>query len=353
MMKISNADRATLAGRSARSGFTLIELLVVIAIIALLIGILLPSLASARDAARQSVGLSNLRQLSTMAASHANDQRGAMSTGPWDNRRNRSAGPLNAKGWVADYVNGGYGKVGQLLSPAGLSRASQQLANNRINEDPFTYDYGDGQGPRQASFTPTQVEQLIFEGYNTNYAQTWYMAMTDAARSRPTDFVGMGTVDLRDPRFCVGPLKLDFIVNATPGRVPLFADGAVKTKKVDDLVDVPGLRTPGAKAMNDPPELGVVNGGITWTRQNYRDFGPVYGNAGLIGAGDAANEYGHTRNIGQFGFADGSATVFSDTIRDGFWTPVFGTVNGVATVTYPELDDKVFGGWLRRAGLAF
>jgi prepilin-type N-terminal cleavage/methylation domain-containing protein len=61
------------AARAVRAGFTLIELLVVIAIITLLISILLPSLAGAREQGKRTKCLANLRSIGQALFSYANE----------------------------------------------------------------------------------------------------------------------------------------------------------------------------------------------------------------------------------------------------------------------------------------
>ncbi|MFZ4576347.1 MAG: type II secretion system protein [Phycisphaerales bacterium] len=59
-----------------RRGFTLIELLVVIAIIAVLIGVLLPTLASARESGRSTICLNNLHQNMVICRAYADENKG-------------------------------------------------------------------------------------------------------------------------------------------------------------------------------------------------------------------------------------------------------------------------------------
>src|SRR6266540_5070956 len=75
--KVTSTAKASIMQKNrAGNAFTLIELLVVIAIIAILAAILFPVFAQAREKARQTSCLSNLRQLSTAMMMYAEDHDG-------------------------------------------------------------------------------------------------------------------------------------------------------------------------------------------------------------------------------------------------------------------------------------
>lgn len=302
----------------ARRAFTLIELLVVIAIIALLISIMLPSLGSARETARQTKCASNLRQFASFSLVYSNDNRSYYCSGPFDNRSRSSYGPIDEAGWIADMIKANAGKPGDMLCPSAVGRANQNLAFSRVNDSTAF-----------KKFSQSELDELYKRGFNSNYTQSWYMAYTEMKNNRNTG------LDPKRVSGVIGPLSDKYLSMIVPSQVPLFADSRSDST---DTVSVGGQTNIRAvKSVTDGP-VPLSN---TFGRQDYADFGPSHGKSSFIGFGDK----GHDKIYANFAFADGHVGVMSDTNRDG----EFGWGEGDADAgqsPYPDIEGKVFGGHL-------
>ncbi len=104
-------------------GFTLIEVLVVIAVIAVLLGVLVPTLAAARESGRSAVCMSNLRQAAVVCRLYA-DEHGGLSPAigiPYGSSPNWALVVLEGTGRAGEGSEL-YGESTVLVCPSGRAR---------------------------------------------------------------------------------------------------------------------------------------------------------------------------------------------------------------------------------------
>ncbi len=247
---ITQRDRSS----SVRVGFTLVEMLVVISIIGLLASLALPALSKAREAARSAACKSNLRQFGIgFIARSSQMPDGAFCSGGFDFKRD---GVPTQVGWVSDLVGRGM-LPGEMMCPSSSARSSKAVEEmitfpltsftttgcvDRLGSTEYTDPTGvtfrnvarEIVFQSAAANTPARhaivTKKMIEEGYNTNYAATWFMLRTEFeldGNGNPAR-IGNGCAD-DDPRgrnVTRGPLTTKYLdsTKVPLSSIPLLAD---------------------------------------------------------------------------------------------------------------------------------
>ena len=163
--------------KTARHPFTLIELLVVIAIIAILASMLLPALSTAREKARSSQCISNLKQLGLYSFLYTEDNAGRL---PKDGA-NKIEGSTTTTTWVGLLLlNGTPGAVLNCPSIKGLpieSFAAQSVTDATYGPH-YTQrpDYGRSRPIGSPIDMGFPVEQAKSPGKTMHYGDSWQVA---------------------------------------------------------------------------------------------------------------------------------------------------------------------------------
>lgn len=199
-----------------RRAFTLIELLVVISIIALLIAILLPALGAARESARRSQCLSNVRSLAQATYAFAADNDGKIMA--------TSSGGFNS--WtmvVQDYMDAGPRVVGGVKLGYFETNFCPEAPQDRTDSEMLALTGGTSAGP----------------------STSWYHAWGKTSSTNPS--IHAGSYGINDWVTYGGPLghpgklpKMPRLIEnvKAPSNFPMYSDaGWMGFAPMSDITD--------------------------------------------------------------------------------------------------------------------
>lgn len=178
---------------AARAGFTLVELLVVIAIIAILVTLLLPAVQAAREAARRSQCMNNLKQLGLACLNHESAQ-GHLPHGGWGFR----CLGLPDRGFGTDQPGGWAYNILPFMEEASL---------HSLGGQPPTPDSLKmlAETPTAALYCPSRREARAYTAGPPEWQPYWSARLTLAARNDYAINAGDTRIDHGGPSSMNGP----------------------------------------------------------------------------------------------------------------------------------------------------
>lgn len=349
-----------MCGRRSKRAFTLIELLVVIAIIALLIGILLPSLGAARDTARSVVCQgSRLRSMATGQAQYILDNEdyyaGPNTTGFYDSLYYRlelvAEGKLtrNLPSTLVDWISPILGESMNMSD----NRATRHANIFNTLGDPASVFYNDEIFPGGRNTTPdfNEFEDVLED---QGYRQTSYMSPAtmhyypsfDIARRHQRTVRGIRNSRVRRTPKYFWPFTIEF--RAPDTFTPRIDRVAIQPSSKIIVTDATRYYDPELRSLDfDPNPTPGIYGSFTCSSPAYHEstsFGREFGRRFGV-PGDQTNlqlsfrHPGNTINVGKF---DGSTETIPDYEAWSDPAPWFpsGSTYTRGNAPTPEIDAK-------------
>ncbi|QEG38457.1 DUF1559 family PulG-like putative transporter [Roseimaritima ulvae] len=353
---------------SRRNGFTLIEMMVTISIVALLAGMLMPAIHSAREAARGTQCQSNLHNFGVALIGRANSPDGRFCSGNFNWERD---GAVTEVGWVADMVTRGV-MPSEMTCPSNIAQASKAIEQlmvmpladaadescvPRLGRQGYVNQMGEtvmnpcrrivagGYAPGSVQRQQIIQKLVLDEGYNTNYAATWFLVRSEVLLDEDGNVSprrGGCSTNIRSTNTTLGPLTTSLLGSgkAPANTVPLLADASPSGRlsvgvgpwAAGQTYATPIVGAPAHRSTAQPPSfaVGTPRTGAAgwlkvWSRQVLQDY-----------RGISAHHRGYCNVL----MADGSVKQFHDANGDAMINNGFDIGNGF---TSDEVEVKAKG----------